>query len=110
MKAAIYARYSSDNQSDASIKDQIEVCRRYAESRRWHIEEIFEDRALSGASAARPGYQAMLAAARSRSFDVLLAESLDRLGRRVADVSSLHDELAFLGLDLHTVGTGEVTA
>ncbi len=29
MRAAIYARYSSDNQRDASIEDQVEVCRRY---------------------------------------------------------------------------------
>ena len=31
VRAAIYARYSSDNQAEASIDDQIEVCRRYAE-------------------------------------------------------------------------------
>ena len=35
MKAVIYARYSSDLQSDASIDAQIEVCRRYAEQRSW---------------------------------------------------------------------------
>jgi site-specific DNA recombinase len=29
-RAAIYARYSSENQRDASIEDQLEVCRRYA--------------------------------------------------------------------------------
>ena len=37
MRAAIYARYSSDNQREASIEDQIEVCRRYAELRDWTV-------------------------------------------------------------------------
>ena len=35
MRAVIYARYSSENQRDASIDDQIEVCRRYIERQGW---------------------------------------------------------------------------
>jgi site-specific DNA recombinase len=31
VRAAIYARYSSDNQRESSIDDQVEVCRRHAE-------------------------------------------------------------------------------
>lgn len=31
MRAAIYARFSSERQSDSSIQDQLEVCRRYIE-------------------------------------------------------------------------------
>jgi hypothetical protein len=31
VKVAIYARYSSDNQRDASIADQLRVCRAFAE-------------------------------------------------------------------------------
>ena len=61
MRAVIYARYSSDAQREASIEDQTEVCRRYAERQGWQLVRIYEDRALSGASAARPGYQALLA-------------------------------------------------
>ena len=30
MKVAIYARYSSDNQRDASIADQLRICREFA--------------------------------------------------------------------------------
>jgi hypothetical protein len=30
LKVAIYARYSSDNQRDASIADQLRVCREFA--------------------------------------------------------------------------------
>ena len=35
MRAVIYARYSSENQREASIEDQIEVCRRYIEQQQW---------------------------------------------------------------------------
>ena len=34
-KVAIYARYSSDNQREASIEDQIRLCREYAEREGW---------------------------------------------------------------------------
>ena len=39
MRAVIYARYSSENQREASIDDQIEICRRYAEARGWTVTE-----------------------------------------------------------------------
>ncbi|WP_247645040.1 recombinase family protein [Brucella pituitosa] len=39
MKVAIYARYSSDNQRDASIADQLRVCRLYAEKQGWDVVE-----------------------------------------------------------------------
>ena len=110
MKAVIYARYSSDLQSDASIDDQIEVCRRYAEQRSWVVVDTYEDRAISGASTARPGFQAMMTDMGFDKFDVVLAESLDRIGRRVADVAAIHDDLSFNRIALHTVATGEVTA
>ena len=58
MRAVIYARYSSDNQRDASIEDQLEVCRRYAKAHGWQVTCTYEDRALSGGSAFRPAFQA----------------------------------------------------
>lgn len=110
MKTAIYARYSSDLQSETSIEDQIEVCRRYTKQRGWTVVSTYDDRAISGASTVRPGFQAMMTDAANGSFDAVVAESLDRLGRRVADISSLHDDLSFRRIALHTVATGEVTA
>ena len=59
MRAVIYARYSSDNQREASIEDQIEVCRRYADRQGWTIGEVYADQALSGASRFRPAFQQM---------------------------------------------------
>ena len=109
-RAAIYTRYSSDNQRDASIEDQLEVCSRYAELKGWTVVRKFEDRAISGASTARPGFQAMLSEAENGEFEIVLAESIDRLGRRVADVAALYDDLSFRRIALHTVATGEINA
>jgi site-specific DNA recombinase len=110
MRAAIYARYSSDLQRNASIEDQIEVCRRFANLQGWEIGKVYADRAVSGASTARPEYQELFEAAALGQFDIVLAESLDRLSRKVADVATLQETLAFNGIKLHTVATGEVTA
>ena len=109
MRAVIYARYSSDAQSAASIEDQVEVCRRYAERQGWQLARVYEDRAISGASAARPGYQALLADAERGLFDVIVVEALDRLGRKLADVAALHDRLEFRRIALHAVNMGVVT-
>jgi site-specific DNA recombinase len=109
LRAAIYTRYSSDNQREASIEDQIEVCRRYAQLQGWTIVEVYADHALSGASRFRPAFQQMQVDAEARRFDVIIVEALDRLSRKLADVADLHDRLTFLGLKLHAVNIGEIT-
>ena len=68
MRTAIYARYSSDLSRDASIEDQVRLCRAHADRAGWQVTEVFEDRAISGASAIRPaisGYSKRSWAARS---------------------------------------------
>ena len=109
VRAGVYARYSSDNQSDASIDDQVEVCRRYAEVQGWEIVKVYPDRALSGASRFRPAFEQMQVDAEARRFDVIVVEALDRLSRKLADVADLHDQLTFLGIRLHAVNVGEIT-
>jgi site-specific DNA recombinase len=54
-RAVIYARYSSENQRDASIDDQVEVCRRYVAAQGWTLVQVYSDRAVSGASMHRAG-------------------------------------------------------
>jgi len=54
LKVAIYARYSSDNQRDASIADQLRVCREFAKRQAWTIIDEFTDHAVSGATLLRP--------------------------------------------------------
>ena len=109
MRAVIYARYSSDKQREASIEDQVEVCRRYAKAQRWKVVNIYGDRALSGGSAFRPAYQQLLADADNGSFEVVVCEALDRLGRKLSDVAALHDRLEFAGIEMHAVNLGRLT-
>ncbi len=80
-RSVIYARYSSENQREASIEDQVRVCRARAEREGWQTVGAFTDHAVSGATALRPGYQALLAALRHGEVDIVLTESLDRLSR-----------------------------
>ena len=55
LHAVIYARYSGESQREASIADQVEVCRRYIERQGWRLVDTFDDAGLSGASRFRPG-------------------------------------------------------
>src|SRR5262245_14056403 len=96
MRAVIYARYSSENQREASIDDQVEVCRRLVTREGWELTEVYADKAISGASRFRSGYQQLIADADRGGFDIVVCESLDRLGRKLADVASLYDQLTYL--------------
>jgi hypothetical protein len=60
MKVAIYARYSSDNQRDASIADQLRICREYAARQGWTVAREFTDHAVSGATLLRAGFQSLM--------------------------------------------------
>ena len=73
-KVALYARYSSDNQRDASIEDQLRLCRERADREGWQVVDSYSDRSVSGASLIRPGIQALMADALDRRFNLALAE------------------------------------
>ena len=57
LRAVIYARYSSNNQRDASIEDQVRTCRRHAEREGWHVVKVLADHAITGRIKERPQYQ-----------------------------------------------------
>ena len=82
-RTAIYARYSSEQQREASIEDQIRICKARIAAEGWTLVATYRDSAQSGASHLRPGYQKLLADARSGSFNVVVAEALDRMSRPV---------------------------
>jgi site-specific DNA recombinase len=109
MKVALYARYSSDNQRDASIEDQLRLCRVKAEREGWAIVDSYTDRAISGASLLRPGVQELIADALKRRFDVIVTESLDRLSRDQEDIAGLYKRMRFAGVSIVTLSEGEVS-
>ena len=109
MTVAIYARYSSDSQRDASIADQFRVCREFADRQQWQIAHEYSDHTLSGATLLRPGFQAMMQAALRKDVDVVLAESLDRFSRDQEDMASLFKRLTFAGVSIVTLAEGDIT-
>jgi site-specific DNA recombinase len=109
MKVALYARYSSDNQRDASIADQFRICQAHAQKQGWHIVEEYSDQAISGASLLRPGIQSLIADALSGRFDIVLAEAMDRLSRDQEDIAGLFKRFAFANVKMVTLSEGDVT-
>lgn len=108
-RVAIYARYSSDNQRDASIEDQLRLCRERAGREGWQIADSYSDRSVSGASLIRPGIQALLEDAQGLHFDVVLAESLDRISRDQEDIAGVFKRLTFAGIKIVTLSEGEIS-
>ena len=109
MKVAIYARYSSENQRDASIEDQFRICREFARKQGWHIQREYSDHAISGASLMRPGFQAMMAEALRGNVDIVMAEALDRFSRDQEDTAGLFKRLTFAGVNIVTLAEGDIT-
>ena len=89
MNVAIYARYSSDNQRDASISDQLRVCREFAARQGWTIVDEFTDHAVSGATLLRGGFQALM--------------------RDALNTAGLFKRLTFAGVNVVTLAEGDIT-
>src|SRR5579859_6723586 len=106
MKAAIYTRFSSDRQREASSEDQARNCRRRLEEEGWQLAEHYKDEGISGATAARPAYQAMLRAASAGAFDVLLVDDLSRLARDSIEQERAIRRLEFQGRRVIAVSDG----
>lgn len=110
MRAAIYARFSSDLQDERSIADQVALARKYVETRGLTLIQTYQDAAISGASTMnRPGLQSLLADALVGRFNIIVTESLDRLSRSQADIAALYERLTFLGIRIETLADGAVS-
>ncbi len=109
-RVALYARYSSDNQREASIEDQLRICREQAKREKWKIVGTYKDAGIAGASMIlRPGIQALLQDAQAGQFDIVMAEALDRISRDQADVATFYKHLKFAGVPIVTLSEGEIS-
>jgi site-specific DNA recombinase len=113
IRAALYARYSSEGQGEASIEDQFRTCERYAAVHAdWVIVARHYDHALSGTmdERQRPGFAKLLDDARAKRFEVLLIDDLSRLSRDSAKTEELRRLFVFLRIRLIGVSDGIDTA
>ncbi|MEH6775621.1 MAG: recombinase family protein [Cereibacter changlensis] len=106
-RAAVYARYSTELQDERSIDDQLALCRDYADRNQLIVVATFEDRAKTSASIfGRDGLARMMEQAKTRRFDVLIVEALDRLSRDQEDLAHIHKRLSFARIEIRTVHEG----
>lgn len=111
MRAAIYARYSSELQNDRSVDDQIALCTDFAGRNGYTISASYDDRARTGTTTiGREGLQRLILDARAGRFDTVIVEALDRLSRDTEDLAGLHKRLTFAGVDIVTVHDGRADA
>lgn len=99
-RIAIYARVSTDGQS---TENQIRELERIADRMEWSIAEVFVDQGISGAKAReeRPAFDRMCKATTRREIDMVMAWSVDRLGRSLQGLVGFLSEIHSLKVDLY---------
>jgi DNA invertase Pin-like site-specific DNA recombinase len=110
MRAAIYARYSTDLQSAASIEDQTRLCEEHAQREGWDVIRCYADHGISGVSMMRPGLQSLIQDAMAGNYDILLSEALDRVSRDLEDIAGVYKRLSFAGIRIVTLSEGPIGA
>ena len=112
MRVAIYARYSSENQSEKSIDDQIRVCKNYAKEHGMTVEDrhIYVDEAMSGSIVNRPGLQALEKAAENKEFDAVAVDDLSRLSRSNHQMLTLVLRFNYYQVKIISVSKGIITS
>ena len=87
MKAAIYARYSSDNQREESITAQLRAAHEYCKKNDYIIVKEYTDEAISARTDERPAFQKMIEDAATGLFGVLIVHKIDRFARNRYDAA-----------------------
>ena len=96
--AVIYARYSSHNQRDVSIEQQVKQCQEFAQQNSFQIIEIYADRAISGKTDKRPNFQRMMRDAEKKKFKYVIAWKSNRMGRNMLQAMMNEAKLNDLGI------------
>ena len=99
-RVALYLRVSTDGQTTANQEQEL---RTVAERKGCEIVRVYRDHGISGAKGRdkRPQFDAMHRDAARREFDVIMAWSVDRLGRSLQDLISFLGEIHAAGVDLY---------
>lgn len=107
-RVGIYARYSSDLQSEASIEDQARRARELVARAGGDPSKarVFPDYAISGASLDRPGLESLMRAVEAGAIDVIVTEDISRISRDVGDAAHIFKRLQFAGVPLISMSDG----
>ncbi len=99
-RVALYLRVSTDEQTTRNQRRELVAA---AERHGWTVTATFEDAGVSGAKGRkdRPGLDAMLKAVTRREIDMVMAWSVDRLGRSSMDLLQTLMELQAKDVDLY---------
>ncbi len=98
--AVIYARYSSDKQTEQSIEGQIRICTAYAEQHNLNVIHHYIDRAMSGTNDRRPEFQRMIADSAKKQFKYVIVYKFDRFARNMYDSAIYEHKLELNGVIL----------
>jgi DNA invertase Pin-like site-specific DNA recombinase len=98
-RAVLYLRVSTVDQTTANQEQEL---RQVAERAGWEVAHVYRDHGISGAKGrnGRPQFDALCHDAAGRKFDVVMAWSVDRLGRSLQDLVGFLAELHALKIDL----------
>lgn len=102
-RAAVYARYSTDNQNPDTIEVQVQKCAEYASSHEIEIVDIFADEAISGMKAHRPELSRFFACAAQHKFDTVLIYDQSRFSRDIVDWFQFRRTIQGNGIQLISV-------
>ena len=91
--AAIYARYSCENQTEQSIEGQLRECYEYAKRQDLLVVAEYIDRALTGTTDKRPEFLRMIEDSKKKTFDYVLVYQLDRFARNRYDSANYKAKL-----------------
>ena len=103
INAAVYARFSSDNQRDESIDAQLRAIEEYASGHGINIVAQYVDRAFSARSDKRPEFQRMIKESASGKFEIVIVHKLDRFSRDRYDSAFYKHILKSNGVRLQSV-------
>lgn len=98
IKAAAYARYSTDRQTENSIAYQLDKISEYCAKNQIQITAVFTDSGKSGTNMDREGFQDLVAAAKRREFEAVVIYDITRGSRDVGDWFTFRKEMMLLGI------------
>ena len=99
----IYARYSSERQTEQSIEGQLRECNEYAKNNNIMIVDTYIDRAMTGTNDNRKNFQRLLKDSNKKAWDVVLVYKLDRFSRNKYEMAIHKKTLKDNGIKLISV-------